>query len=88
MINTIDELIEYMKNSEGERTKQGKEITGCFAVMRYWFEQLKSDYKDEYLHKMNGMLCGLEAAHFISQQEADRLTEELTDISRKGRHMS
>lgn len=80
MINTFTELIEHMQNEEKERSKQGKETSGAYGVIEYWFNRLKSGYDERYYNELYGMLYVLEGTHYISCEEVDKLRKELEEI--------
>lgn len=83
MINTITELIEHMHNEEIKRIRQGKEISGGYGVIKYWFNELKSEHIVRYYNELYGMTYVLEATYYISSKEADNLRKELEELMKE-----
>lgn len=83
---TISDLIEKLEKETLKRLEAGERINGRYNNLKTWYEGMdrcrpdKSIVFDEYYDYTYAFISGLEAAYYITAEEADELIEELSHI--------
>ncbi len=90
MVNNIAELIKKMKDKEMRKIKAGKTSNGAYFVFQSAVREIKTQSSDCYTSYIEeekkfayGFIYGLLASHFITSEEAEILTDELSSLYKK-----
>lgn len=83
---TISNLIEKLEKETLKRLEAGERINGRYYSLKTWYEGMdrcrpdKSIIFDTYYDYTYAFISGLEAAYYITEEEADGLMEDLNHI--------
>ena len=85
---TIKKLIWKLRKKTLKQVEQGKEPNGAYGVLESWYANIiKLDPRVEktekfqcYYNNITGMIWGLMAVSFITDNEGHQLLEELNQI--------
>lgn len=87
---TIIDLIEKLKKEVYKQMDAGKEINGSYGVLEQWYIEMltlnprrdQNRFDSDY-YNINGLIWGLRAAYYITQEEMDQLKEDLDWIDKR-----
>lgn len=87
---TIIDLIEKLKKEVYKQMDAGKEINGSYGVLEQWYTEMltlnprrdQNRFDSDY-YNINGLIWGLRAAYYITQEEMDQLKEDLDWIDKR-----
>lgn len=80
---TIESLIERLKEHDIEQAKTTGNFDGSYAVLRARNEDYKYECRMEDFHFISGMIWGIKATGFITEEEMDQLINSLMRIRRR-----
>lgn len=87
---TIIDLIEKLKEEVYKQMDAGKEVNGAYGVLKEWYTKMLTlnpsrDYNkfDSLYYSINGLIWGLRATYYITEEEKDQLIEDLNRIDRR-----